>query len=39
LPDGVNAAQCEAKFSDGVLEISLAAPKQEERKAKKIEVR
>jgi HSP20 family protein len=39
LPDGVNANQCEAKFSDGVLEISLAAPKQEERKAKKIEVR
>lgn len=39
LPDGVNADQCEAKFNDGVLEISLPAPKQEERKAKHIQIR
>jgi len=39
LPDGVSANECEARFSDGVLEISLAAPKLEGRKAKKIEIR
>lgn len=39
LPDGVNADQCEAKFNDGVLEISLPAPKHEQRKSKQIEIR
>jgi HSP20 family protein len=39
LPEGVSADQCEAKFSDGVLEISLPAPKQSERKTRKIPIR
>jgi HSP20 family protein len=39
LPDGVNENQCEATFKDGVLEVTVAAPKQEERKAKKIPVK
>lgn len=39
LPEGVNADQCEAKFNDGVLEISLPAPKEPERKTRKIPVR
>jgi len=39
LPEGVNADQCEAKFSDGVLEISLPAPRLEERKARQIQIR
>jgi len=39
LPDGVQADQCEAKFNDGVLEISLPAPKQEEHRAKRIQIR
>ena len=39
LPDGVRADQCEAKFNEGVLEISLPIPKQEEHKAKRIQIR
>lgn len=39
LPEGVNADQCEASYRDGVLEISLPVPRQEERKARKIQVR
>jgi len=39
LPDGVNADKCNATFNDGVLEVTLPAPKGEERKAKQIQVR
>jgi HSP20 family protein len=39
LPDGVGDDQCEASFRDGVLEVSLPAPKQAERKAKQIQIR
>jgi HSP20 family protein len=39
LPEGVNADQCEASFKDGVLEITLAAPKETERKAKRVQIR
>lgn len=39
LPEGVRADQCEAKFNDGVLEISLPAPKQPDRTARQIQVR
>jgi len=40
LPEGVDAEKCEASFKDGVLEVTLPAPKQEEgRKAKRIQVR
>jgi HSP20 family protein len=39
LPEGVNADQCDAKFDDGVLEISLPLPKQEQRASKRIQIR
>jgi HSP20 family protein len=39
LPEGVNAEKCDASFKDGVLEVTLPAPKQEERKAKRIQIR
>jgi HSP20 family protein len=38
LPEGVNADQCEATFKDGVLEVSLKAPKQRE-KSRQIPIR
>ena len=39
LPEGVNAEQCDASFKDGVLEVTLPAPKQEEAKTKRIPVK
>lgn len=39
LPEGVNENQCDASFKDGVLEITFPAPKQEDRKAKRIQVK
>lgn len=39
LPEGVNPDQCDATFKDGVLEVTLPAPKAEERKAKRIQVK
>ena len=39
LPTEVKADQVNASFRDGVLEVTLPSPKQEERKAKKIEIR
>ena len=39
LPDGVEADQCKASFTDGVLEVTLPAPKEQQRKAKRIEIR
>jgi HSP20 family protein len=39
LPEAVSADQVEAKFNDGVLEISLPAPKRAERKTRKIPIR
>jgi len=39
LPDGVSEDQCDATFKDGVLEISVSAPKQPERKTKQIQIR
>jgi HSP20 family protein len=38
LPEGVNADQCEAKYENGVLEVTLKAPEQE-RGGKRIPVR
>lgn len=38
LPEGVSGDQCEATFKDGVLEVTLKAPK-EEQKAKQIEIK
>ena len=39
LPEGVTGDQCEATFKDGVLEITLPAPKQPEAKSRKIQIR
>jgi HSP20 family protein len=39
LPDGVSDAHCEASFKDGVLEVSLVAPRKEERKARRVQIR
>ncbi|MFL5582026.1 MAG: Hsp20/alpha crystallin family protein [Gemmatimonadaceae bacterium] len=39
LPEGVDAEQCEAAYKDGVLEVTLPAPKQEARRARRIQIR
>lgn len=39
LPEGVNPEQCEAHFDNGVLEITLKAPAEQQRQRKRIEVR
>jgi len=39
LPEGVSGDACEAKFNNGVLEVSLPLPKQQVRKARKIDVK
>lgn len=39
LPEGVTSDQCEASFKDGVLEVTIPAPKTAERKSKRVQVR
>jgi HSP20 family protein len=39
LPENVNAEDCNATFNDGVLEVSFAAPKQADKKAKQVQIR
>jgi HSP20 family protein len=39
LPEGVNTEQCSATFNDGVLEVTLPAPKHEERKPRQIQIK
>ena len=39
LPEGVDTDRCEASFKDGVLEITLDAPKEPARKSKRVEIR
>jgi len=39
LPDGIDDSNCDASFKDGVLEVTFPAPKLEDRKAKRIQVR
>jgi len=39
LPEGVNPDDVNAKFSDGVLEITMPRPKQETRRGRRIEIR
>lgn len=39
LPENVTGESCEATFKDGVLEVTLPLPKQQERKARRIDVR
>lgn len=39
LPENVSGESCEATFKDGVLEVTLPLPRQQERKARRIDVR
>ena len=39
LPDNANTEQCDATFKDGVLEVNVPLPKQQDVKAKKVTVR
>jgi HSP20 family protein len=39
LPQGVNTEKCDASFRDGVLEVTLPAPQQEEQRAKRIQIK
>jgi HSP20 family protein len=39
LPDDVDGEQCDATFKDGVLEVTLAAPKKQERSPKQVQIR
>jgi HSP20 family protein len=39
LPEGVNAENAEAKFKDGVLEVTLPAPKRERTRGRKLTIR
>lgn len=39
LPEGVNAEQCDATFKDGVLEVTMAAPRQAEQRSKRVQIR
>lgn len=39
LPEGVSGEQCDATFKDGVLEVSFPAPKEGEKKAKRVQIR
>jgi HSP20 family protein len=38
LPDGVDVDEATASFSNGVLEITMPAPKREQRKTRKLEI-
>lgn len=39
LPEGVNESEAEASFKDGVLEITMPAPKEESPRKRRIEIR
>ncbi len=39
LPEGVTGEQCDATFKDGVLEVTFPAPKEGERKTKRVQIR
>jgi HSP20 family protein len=39
LPEGVDESQARASFRDGVLEVTVPAPKAEERRARRIDIR
>lgn len=39
MPEGVKAEDANASFSNGVLEITMPAPKREERKPRRLEIR
>jgi HSP20 family protein len=39
LPEGIDADKAEAKFKDGVLEVTVPAPKREEKRGRRIAIR
>jgi HSP20 family protein len=39
LPDGVDEDQCNARFTDGVLEVTVPAPRERQQQAKRIDVK
>jgi HSP20 family protein len=39
LPEGINPEQAEARFEDGVLEVSLPMPEREQQQRKRLEIR
>jgi HSP20 family protein len=39
LPEGVSGEECNASFKDGVLEVTLPAPKQQDRKPRRVQIR
>jgi HSP20 family protein len=39
LPEGITGESCEATFKNGVLEVTLPMPKQEERQSRKISIK
>jgi HSP20 family protein len=39
LPEGIEPESCDASFKDGVLEVTLKAPKEPEQKARRIPVK
>jgi HSP20 family protein len=39
LPDGVDENACDARFENGVLEVTIPLPKQQERKSRRIQIR
>jgi HSP20 family protein len=39
LPEGIDAEKAEAKFKDGVLEVTLPAPQRERKRGRKISIR
>ena len=39
LPEGIDENQIDASFKDGVLELTVPAPKQEERRSKRIQIK
>lgn len=39
LPDGVEGDKCDARYDNGVLEITMPVPKQEQRKSRRIKIR
>ncbi len=39
LPEGIEADKAEANFHDGVLEVSMPMPRQEERRRRQVEIK
>jgi HSP20 family protein len=39
LPEGVDESACDARFDNGVLEVTLPLPKQQEKQARRIQIR